>query len=138
MVKLIKQPQDTVDYAQVFYSELDYTKGGDKNQMPSAYVLFNVSPGLENTVLEEVKETGAVEEAYISYGVYDVIVKATAPTMPELRELVTYRFRHLDNVTSTLTLMLETMPAAIREPSPQEKTVDKTPAEKRLEPLVMV
>ena len=106
--------------------------------MPSAYVLFNVSPGLEYTVLEDARKTGAVEEAFISYGVYDVIVRATAPTMPELRELVTYKFRQIANVTSTLTLMLETMPAAIKEPKPQEKTVDKKPAEKRLEPLVMV
>jgi DNA-binding Lrp family transcriptional regulator len=105
--------------------------------MPSAYVLFNVSPGLEYTVLDDVIKTGAVEEAYVSYGVYDVIVKATAPTMPELRELVTFTFRHIDNVTSTLTLMLETLPAAIREPKPQEKTVDKKPVEKRLEPMVM-
>jgi DNA-binding Lrp family transcriptional regulator len=106
--------------------------------MPSAYVLFNVSPGLEYEVLEEARKTGAVEEAFISYGVYDVIVKATAPSMPELRELVTYRFRQLANVTSTLTLMLETMPASIRESKPQEKTVDKKPVQKRLEPLVMV
>jgi AsnC family. len=101
-------------------------------------VLFNVSPGLENNVLEDARKTGAVEEAYISYGVYDVIVKATAPTMPELRELVTFKFRQIANVTSTLTLMLETLPAAIRESKPQEKTVDKKPVQKRFEPLVMV
>jgi hypothetical protein len=106
--------------------------------MPSAYVLFNVSPGLENDVLEDVRNTGAIEEGYISYGVYDVIVKATAPTMPELRELVTFRFRQIANVTSTLTLMLETLPASIKESKPQEKTVDKKPMQKRLEPLVMV
>jgi DNA-binding Lrp family transcriptional regulator len=106
--------------------------------MPSAYVLFNVSPGLEYEVLEEARKTGAVEEAFISYGVYDVIVRATAPSMPELRELVTYKFRQIANVTSTLTLMLETMPASIRESKPQEKTVDKKPVQKRLESLVMV
>jgi DNA-binding Lrp family transcriptional regulator len=106
--------------------------------MPSAYVLFNVSPGLEYEVLEEARKTGAVEEAFISYGVYDVIIRATAPSMPELRELVTYRFRQLANVTSTLTLMLETMPVSIKESKPQDKTVDKKPAQKRLEPLVMV
>jgi DNA-binding Lrp family transcriptional regulator len=75
--------------------------------MPSAYVLFNVSPGLECKVLEEAKKTGAIEEAYISYGVYDLIVKATAKSMPELRELVSFKLRSLANVTSTLTLMLE-------------------------------
>lgn len=106
--------------------------------MPSAYVLFNVSPGLEYKVLEEARKTGAVEEAFISYGVYDVIIRATAPSMPELRELVTYKFRQIANVTSTLTLMLESMPASIRESKPQEKSVDKKPVQNRLEPLIIV
>jgi DNA-binding Lrp family transcriptional regulator len=107
-------------------------------KVPSAYVLFNVSPGLEYEVLQDARKTGGVEEAYISYGVYDLIVKATAPTMPELRELITFKFRQLANVTSTMTLMLENMQAQIREASPQEKSVDKKPAQKRLEPLIMV
>jgi DNA-binding Lrp family transcriptional regulator len=74
--------------------------------MPSAYVLFNISPGLEDEVLNEAKKTGGIEEAYISYGVYDLIVKATAASHSELKELVTYKLRKIPNVTSTLTLML--------------------------------
>lgn len=75
--------------------------------MPSAYVLFNVSPGLEDQVLVEAKKLGNIQEAYVSYGVYDLIVKATADNMPELKELVTFKLRNIANVTSTLTLMLE-------------------------------
>lgn len=78
-----------------------------RKQMPSAYVLFNVSPGFESQVLAEAKKTGAIVEAYVSYGVYDLIVKATAPSMSELRELVTFKLRSLPNVTSTLTLMMD-------------------------------
>lgn len=74
--------------------------------MPSAYVLFNTSPGLEEQVLHEAKKTGGIEEAFISYGVYDLIVKATANTPAELKELVTYKLRKIANVKSTLTLML--------------------------------
>jgi DNA-binding Lrp family transcriptional regulator len=74
--------------------------------LPSAYVLFNISPGLEADVLDEAKKTGGIEEAYISYGVYDLIVKATADSPAELKELVTYKLRKIANVTSTLTLML--------------------------------
>jgi DNA-binding Lrp family transcriptional regulator len=75
--------------------------------VPSAYVLFNVSPGLEDQVLVEAKKLGNIQEAYVSYGVYDLIVKATADNMPELKELVTFKLRNIANVTSTLTLMLE-------------------------------
>jgi DNA-binding Lrp family transcriptional regulator len=74
--------------------------------MPSAYVLFNVSPGLEDQVLDEAKKTGAIEEAYVSYGVYDLIVKARANSPSELKEIVLYKLRKIANVTSTLTLML--------------------------------
>jgi DNA-binding Lrp family transcriptional regulator len=74
--------------------------------MPSAYVLFNISPGLEENVLNEAKKTGGIAEAYISYGVYDLIVKATADSPDQLKELVTYKLRNIANVTSTLTLML--------------------------------
>jgi len=74
--------------------------------MPKAYVLFNVSPGLEEAVLNEAKKLGGIEEAYISYGVYDLIVKVKADSQAELKELVTYKLRRIANVTSTLTLML--------------------------------
>jgi DNA-binding Lrp family transcriptional regulator len=74
--------------------------------MASAYVLFNVSPGYEEQVLAEARKTGGIEEAYISYGVYDLIVKATAAKQDELKELVTFKLRKIPHVTSTLTLML--------------------------------
>jgi DNA-binding Lrp family transcriptional regulator len=74
--------------------------------MPSAYVLLNVSPGYEDAVLDAAKKTGEIEEAFVSYGAYDLIVKATADNMYELKELVSYKLRKIANVTSTLTLML--------------------------------
>jgi DNA-binding Lrp family transcriptional regulator len=74
--------------------------------VPRAYVLFNLSSGAEDQVLKDAKKTGGVVEAYISYGVYDLIVKVKAESMEELKELVTYKLRAIENVRSTLTLML--------------------------------
>lgn len=74
--------------------------------MPEAYVLFNVGPGCEGQVLKDVNETGAVAQAFISYGVYDLIVKVKASTMEELKELVSYKLRKIENVRATLTLIL--------------------------------
>jgi DNA-binding Lrp family transcriptional regulator len=73
--------------------------------MPRAYVLLNIIPGTEEQVLKAVRKTGCVEEAYHSYGVYDLIVRIKADSMQELKELVTYHLRKIVNVTSTLTLM---------------------------------
>ena len=74
--------------------------------MPSAYVLINTESGSEDHVLKQIKTIGAVKEAYVSYGVYDLIVKVRAETMDELKEIVSYKIRSLDRVRSTLTLMI--------------------------------
>jgi DNA-binding Lrp family transcriptional regulator len=74
--------------------------------MPKAYVLINVDSGSEDAVLKQLREIGFVEEVYVSYGVYDLIVKVKADKMEELREIVTHKIRTINNVRSTLTLIL--------------------------------
>jgi DNA-binding Lrp family transcriptional regulator len=75
-------------------------------EMPKAFVLINVESGSEDEVLKELKGIGGVEEAYFSYGVYDIITKIKAETMEQLKELVTRRVRTLPKVRSTLTLII--------------------------------
>lgn len=74
--------------------------------MPAAYVLFNVDAGLEEKVLKDARSIGGVEEAYVSYGVYDLVLKVTADSMEHLKELVTHKLRGISGVRSTLTLIL--------------------------------
>jgi DNA-binding Lrp family transcriptional regulator len=74
--------------------------------MPRAFVLINVESGSEDDVLKELKTVEGVEEAYFSYGVYDIITKIQAETMDKLKELVTQRIRTLSKVRSTLTLIM--------------------------------
>jgi DNA-binding Lrp family transcriptional regulator len=74
--------------------------------MPRAYVLINVESGSEDDVLKELKIIEGVEEAYFSYGVYDLITKIKADTMDKLKEMVTRRIRTLSKVRSTLTLIM--------------------------------
>jgi DNA-binding Lrp family transcriptional regulator len=74
--------------------------------MPRAFVLFNVGAGSEDQVLKDAKAIGGVQEAYVSYGVYDLVLKVKADTMELLKELVTHRLRTIKNVRSTLTLIL--------------------------------
>jgi DNA-binding Lrp family transcriptional regulator len=74
--------------------------------MPRAYVLINVESGSEDDVLKELTATEGVEEAYFSYGVYDLITKIKADTMDKLKEMVTHRIRTLSKVRSTLTLIM--------------------------------
>ncbi len=74
--------------------------------MPRAFVLINVESGFEDSVLRELKTVPGVEEAYFSYGVYDIITKIKAETMEQLKDMVTKRIRSLSKVRSTLTLIL--------------------------------
>jgi DNA-binding Lrp family transcriptional regulator len=74
--------------------------------MPRAYVLFNVESGSEDAVLKQLKNLNNVEEAYVSYGVYDLVVRIKAGTMEELKNSVTHKIRTIKQVRSTLTLIM--------------------------------
>ena len=71
--------------------------------MLEAYVLLNVDPG---AVLERLKTISVVHEAYVSYGVYDLIIKVKAETMDELKDAISHKIRTTDQVKSTVTLIL--------------------------------
>ena len=44
--------------------------------MPQAFVLINVESGAEEEVVNILKKIEGIEEAYYSYGVYDIISKS--------------------------------------------------------------
>jgi DNA-binding Lrp family transcriptional regulator len=46
-----------------------------------------------------------VKEAYVSYGVYDLIIKVQAEKLDELKTTITNKIRTLKNVSSTLSLI---------------------------------
>ena len=73
--------------------------------MPSAYVLFNVSAGSEDLILEKIRSIAEVQEAFFSYGVFDLVVKIETDSMEQLKELISHRLRAITNVKSTLTLI---------------------------------
>ncbi len=74
--------------------------------MQIAFVLINSEAGTEKEVLKELKSMNEVKEAYVVYGTYDVIAKVEAETMDKLKEVITWRTRRLDNVISTLTMIV--------------------------------
>jgi DNA-binding Lrp family transcriptional regulator len=71
-----------------------------------ALVLFNIESGSENQVLKNVKKVEGVEEAYISYGVYDLVVKVRADSMDALKGVISDQLRQIKKVRSTISLLL--------------------------------
>lgn len=74
--------------------------------MPKAFVLINSEIGAESSLLGKLKSIEGVEEAYVVYGVYDLVAKIEAKTMNELKEIVSSKIRKLDKVRSTLTMIV--------------------------------
>jgi len=74
--------------------------------MPMAFVLINAEIGSEEEVLKELNKVEGVVEAFVVYGVYDVVAKIRADTMDKLKDVVTWHVRRLNKVRSTLTMIV--------------------------------
>jgi DNA-binding Lrp family transcriptional regulator len=74
--------------------------------METAFVLISTRTGSETDVLKKVRAIDGVEEAFVVYGVYDIVAKLKADTMGELKEIVLQCIRKRSSITSTLTLIV--------------------------------
>ena len=72
--------------------------------MPLAFVMVNTIPDQMEPVLEKIREIECVEEAYMLYGVYDILAEIKTETTEELEEII-LRIRTVKHVLNTLTLM---------------------------------
>jgi len=72
--------------------------------MTKAFVLINSDLGKEENLIEELRSIDDVKEAYLTFGVYDIIAKVQTKNMDYLRELVAFKIRRLKDVRSTLTM----------------------------------
>jgi len=50
------------------------------------------SKGAEEEVLKELRKVINVKEAYVVYGVYDIVARVEAETMDKLKEVVTWKW----------------------------------------------
>ncbi|RLE56206.1 MAG: Lrp/AsnC family transcriptional regulator [Candidatus Methanomethylicota archaeon] len=74
--------------------------------MPEAFVLINTQIGGEHEVLRRILKIDEVDQAYLVYGVYDIVAKVKAETMEKLRDAITWKIRKMDKVMSTITMIV--------------------------------
>ncbi len=74
--------------------------------MSIAFVLINTDMGSEESVSGDLREIEEVKQVYLVYGVYDLIARVEAETMDQLKEVISNKIRGLDNVRSTLTMIV--------------------------------
>ena len=79
--------------------------------MPTAYVLINSNLGTDVKIIAKLKEmfdsqADVKYELQGVYGVYDIIMKISSEDSAKLRSIVTSQIRMVENVQSTLTMMV--------------------------------
>ncbi|UCG04057.1 MAG: Lrp/AsnC family transcriptional regulator [Candidatus Heimdallarchaeota archaeon] len=73
---------------------------------PTAFVMINAEIGNEKEVLKFLMEELKVDEAYVVYGVYDLVAKISADSMKDLKDVVINQIRQATGVRSTLTMVI--------------------------------
>jgi DNA-binding Lrp family transcriptional regulator len=74
--------------------------------MNLAYVLINTDMGSEERVTNDLNKIEEVQEVFGVYGVYDLVVRVEAETMEKLKAAISDSIRTLENVRSTLTMIV--------------------------------
>jgi DNA-binding Lrp family transcriptional regulator len=80
--------------------------GVEDDYMPKAYVLINTEPKNMENVLSTLEKLNSVVEIFPVYGVYDIVAKIQAETMEKLKDIVTWNVRSLEDVRSTITMLI--------------------------------
>ena len=68
--------------------------------------MINTEPKYREIVVEALEKLDSVVEIFPVYGVYDVVAKVKAESMDKLKEIVTWKVRSLDDVRSTITMLI--------------------------------
>lgn len=71
-----------------------------------AIVLIQTDIGAESRVMEELIKIPEIKEAYIVYGIYDIIVKIEADSLEKIREVITNKIRKLPDIRTTSTMVI--------------------------------
>ena len=79
--------------------------------VPIAFVLINSDLGKDVEIIGKIKEIFDSEkeieyEVHGVYGVYDIVLRVSSNDSAKLRGMVTNQVRRIENVQSTLTMMV--------------------------------
>ncbi|UCH57440.1 MAG: Lrp/AsnC ligand binding domain-containing protein [Candidatus Bathyarchaeota archaeon] len=74
--------------------------------MNIAFVLINTDMGSDAAVSAQLSNIDEVKEVYGVYGVYDLVVRIEAETLEKLKDAISNKIRALENVRSTLTMIV--------------------------------
>lgn len=62
--------------------------------------------GTEESLAADLKKIRNVDEVYIVYGVYDIVVKIVSDSLDKVKQTITSQLRRSEKVRSTLTMIV--------------------------------
>jgi len=74
--------------------------------MPLAFIFINSEVSSEDEVVKALRKMQDVKEAYVVYGVYDIVAKVESDTIGKLKEVIASKVRRVNGVRSTLTMVV--------------------------------
>jgi len=72
--------------------------------METAYILVSCEIGTENDLVKKFREFNEITEVMVTYGDYDIVVKAETENSQQMDNLLTTKIRRLEKIRSTITL----------------------------------
>jgi DNA-binding Lrp family transcriptional regulator len=74
--------------------------------VPKALVCITTDLNSTEEVLKKLRACNDVEEAYMVYGVYDIIAKVKGDSVDKLKQVVANQLATVSNVQQTLTMVV--------------------------------
>jgi DNA-binding Lrp family transcriptional regulator len=71
----------------------------------ACFCFFSVGLGKEPEVVQGLQEISEVKETYV-YGVYDMFARVETDNMNEIKDVIDFKIRKIENVRSTLTMIV--------------------------------
>lgn len=78
--------------------------------MIAAYVLMRIKPGMDRSVLHEVRKLAQVKAVETVYGEYDMLIKIEMETLDELDSFIFDTVRNIKGVQGSTTLITIKVP----------------------------
>ena len=79
--------------------------------MIAVYVLLRIKPGMDRTVLHDVKKLSQVKAVETVYGEYDMLINVEIETLEALDSFIFDTIRTIKGVESTTTLITMEVPS---------------------------
>lgn len=73
--------------------------------MTVAYVLINCELGMEDSIMDKLKELEQVKEVFGTIGTHDMMVKLDAENFEKIREVVSQKIQKIEKIRSISTLI---------------------------------